>query len=277
MLFGYFYLLQFIGGVVKNIRNMNYCIFSPLQQFEILPIVNFYFGSIDFSLTNVTVIILFLGVLYTFFYFFLLNLRDFQIFLIFSKWQFVFNDIYLLILGLVIDNVGLKKGAKVFPLVFSIFLFILSLNLIGLIPYSYTVTSHFIVTFAFSIFLFLGINIITFLNHGLKFFSLFLPGGTSLALAFLLVPIEIISYTFRPISLSIRLFANMMAGHTLLKVIAGFGLTLMSLNGVYFFFHFIPILMLVPLFFLEVGVALIQAFVFSILIAMYINSSNTLH
>lgn len=251
-------------------------LYSPLQQFEILPLVKIIFG-LDFSITNVTIILgLFFGLIFSFNLFFF-NLEKKSLPIVFNSWLNFFSSFYFLILGLVIDNIGIKKGSFFFPLVFSIFMFILGLNMIGLIPYSYTVTSHFIVTFAFSLMLFIGINIITILIHGLNFFSLFLPGGTSITLAFLLVPIELISYVFRPISLSIRLFANMMAGHTLLKVIAGFGLTLMTMNSFYFILHYVPLLMLVPLFLLEVGVALIQAFVFSILISMYLNDAINLH
>ena len=249
---------------------------SPLQQFEILPIIRIIFG-VDLSITNVTVVLgLFLLLLFSF-NLFLFDIEKKSLSIIFTNWLSFFSGFYFLILGLVIDNIGIKKGSFFFPLVFSIFMFVLGLNMIGLIPYSYTVTSHFIVTFTFSFSLFLGINILTILIHGLNFFSLFLPGGTSIVLAFLLVPIELISYIFRPISLSIRLFANMMAGHTLLKVIAGFGLTLMTMNGFYFILHYVPLLMLVPLFLLEVGVALIQAFVFSILISMYLNDAINLH
>jgi len=255
---------------------MQFVINSPLQQFEILPIIKIIFG-LDFSITNVTIIIaLFFFVLFSF-NFFLFNLEKKSLYIIFNNWLNIFSSFYFLILGLVIDNIGLKKGSFFFPLVFSVFMFVLGLNMIGLIPYSYTLTSHFFVTFTFSLSLFLGINILTMIIHGLNSFSLFLPGGTSIVLAFLLVPIELISYVFRPISLSIRLFANMMAGHTLLKVIAGFGLTLMTMNSFYFILHYVPLLMLVPLFLLEVGVALIQAFVFSILISMYLNDAINLH
>jgi len=125
--------------------------------------------------------------------------------------------------------------------------------------------------------IFIGINIICVKKHGLKFFSLFLPPGTSIALAFLLVPIEFISYVFKPVSLSIRLFANMMAGHTLLKVIAGFAFTLMSNAGILFLVHYCPLLILIPLIGLELAVALIQSFVFTILICIYINDSINLH
>jgi ATP synthase subunit 6 len=145
------------------------------------------------------------------------------------------------------------------------------------VPYSFTLTSHLIVTFALSLFVFIGINIICIRLHGLEFFSLFLPSGTSVVLSLLLVPIELISYIFKPISLSIRLFANMMAGHTLLKVIAGFAWTLMGCTGVLFVIHYVPLLILIPLFGLELGVALIQAFVFSILTCIYLNDAISLH
>jgi ATP synthase subunit 6 len=178
---------------------------------------------------------------------------------------------------MVVDNIGLNRGQQFFPLVFAVFFYVLCLNIIGLVPYSFTLTSHFVVTFTLALFLFVGINIICVRTHGIEFFSLFLPSGTSAALAFLLVPIELISYVFKPVSLSIRLFANMMGGHTLLKVIAGFGWSLMGCTGVLFVFHYVPLLILIPLFGLEVGVALIQSFVFSILICIYLNDAINLH
>jgi ATP synthase subunit 6 len=203
-----------------------------------------------------------------------MGIKDFSLLL--NNWQTVFSFVYRLLRGLVSDNIG-DAGAYYFPFIFCIFLFVATLNLIGLIPYSYTITSHLIVTFALSFFIFFGINIITLRIHGQEMFSLFLPAGTSFALAFLLVPIELISYIFKPISLSIRLFANMMAGHTLLKVIAGFAYTMMGLVGVLFFVHYVPIALLVPLFLLELGVSLIQAFVFSVLICIYLNDAINLH
>jgi F-type H+-transporting ATPase subunit a len=128
-----------------------------------------------------------------------------------------------LISAMISDNIASKQvGPYFFPLVISLFSYILMLNLIGLVPYSFTLTSHLIVTFAIALFVFIGSNIVCVKKHGLEFFSLFLPGGTGFVLALLLVPIELISFIFKPVSLSIRLFANMMAGHTLLKVIAGF-------------------------------------------------------
>lgn len=254
----------------------NIFIFSPLDQFEILPFFLVKIWGIDFSVTNVTVILALIFFFLTVLYFFIINLKDYTISIHLNNWHVVINGIFNLVNDLVTNNIGIK-GSKFFPIVFCIFVYIVSLNLIGLIPYSYTITSHLIVTFALSLFIFIGINIITARYHGFEMFSLFLPSGTSLALAFLLVPIELISYIFKPVSLSIRLFANMMAGHTLLKVIAGFAYSLMGFGGLLFFVHYIPLLILIPLFLLELGVSLIQAFVFSVLICIYLNDAINLH
>jgi len=156
-------------------------------------------------------------------------------------------------------------------------LYVLFLNLIGLIPFSFTFTSHIIVTIALSFSFFIGINIFGFKIHGLKMFGLFFPSGTDIFTALLLVPIEIVSYIFRPISLSIRLFANMMAGHVLLKILAGFVWTFMHVAGFSFIIHFLPILIILPLFILELAVAIIQAFVFTLLTIVYLGDILHLH
>jgi ATP synthase subunit 6 len=252
-------------------------LFSPLEQFEILPIFSFYFGFFDFSITNETIILLLIFLVIFFFKNNIIKESTNSPYLVPNRWQIIFEGLFKMVLSMVVDNIGLIKGQKFFPFVFTIFFYILLLNLIGLVPYSFTLTSHFIVTFALSLSIFIGINIICVKLHGIEFFSLFLPSGTSVLLAFLLVPIELISYIFKPVSLSIRLFANMMGGHTLLKVIAGFSWSLMSCTGLLFIFHYVPILILIPLYGLEVGVALIQAFVFSILICIYLNDAVNLH
>jgi ATP synthase subunit 6 len=249
---------------------------SPLEQFTVFPIIPIQYGIIDLSLTN-EVIILVIIFLSTIAFILSLFKKDNTFRIVPNRWQIVVEATYKLILSLVVDNIKDKKGQLFFPLVFSIFLFILSLNLIGLVPYSFTLTSHLIVTLALSLAVFIGINIVCVRIHGMRFFSLFLPPGTSIVLALLLVPIELISYVFKPVSLSIRLFANMMAGHTLLKVIAGFAATLMANTGILFLVHYVPLLILIPLFGLELGVALIQSFVFSILICIYLNDSINLH
>jgi F0F1-type ATP synthase membrane subunit a len=251
--------------------------YSPLEQFEVLPLIPLYFGGIDVSITNETVILLIIFFFISILFFSSFNPKDSTLNLIPSKFQSVFEFLYRVIISLVVDNLGKESGQPFFPILFSIFFFIVCLNLIGLIPYSFTLTSHLIVTFALALFIFIALNIICVKKHGFAFFSLFLPSGTSFGLALLLVPIEFISYVFKPVSLSIRLFANMMAGHTLLKVIAGFAYTMMGLSGVLFFVHYVPLLILIPLFLLELGVSLIQAFVFSVLICIYLNDAINLH
>jgi ATP synthase subunit 6 len=250
---------------------------SPLEQFQVLPIFSFYLGFIDFSITNETIILVLIFFFSCVLFTSLVKAEDSTYYIVPNRWQSIIEIIYKLILSLVNDNIKDKKSQFFFPLVFSLFFLLISLNLIGLIPYSFTLTSHLVVTLSLSLAIFIGINIICIRTHGMHFFALFLPSGTSIALAFLLVPIELISYIFKPISLSIRLFANMMAGHTLLKVIAGFAFTLMGNVGILFLLHYVPLLILIPLFGLELGVALIQSFVFSILICIYLNDAINLH
>lgn len=250
---------------------------SPLEQFEILPLFFYQIGFLDISLTNQT-IILFLIIFFIITLFFsILKQTNFSLYIVPNKWQVFIEVIYVTVLGLVTSYVNGKKSQLFFPLIFTIFFFIVCMNLIGLIPYSFTVTSHIVVTLSLSLSVFIGMNIICVRTHKLEFFSLFLPAGTSLALAFLLVPVEMISYFFKPLSLAIRLFCNMMAGHTLLKVFAGFAWSLMNLDGILSYLQIIPLMILVPLYCLEFAVALIQAYVFSLLTCMYINDAVNLH
>ena len=154
----------------------------------------------------------------------------------------------------------------------TLFFFILIANLIGMIPYSFTITSHLLLTFSIGISIYNSIQFF-YAKHGLKFFSLFYPTGINLILAFLLIPIELVSFLFKPISLSVRLFANLMAGHTLLKVIAGFTVTLSSMSSFLFLVHYFSILILIAIMGLETGVAFIQAYVYTILSCIYISES----
>jgi len=261
-------MLQFI-----KISELLYTIPSPLEQFEILSLFKF----LGFNLTNQFYFLLLLICTLVFVFAFMVQPKTNTLYMIPGRWQLVLESIYCLVLNLVKENINGPRGQKFFPIIFSLFLFVASMNLIGLIPYSYTITSHFIITFALSLSIFIGINIICIKTHKLAFFSLFLPSGTSFALAFLLVPVELISYLFKPLSLAIRLFCNMMAGHTLLKVFAGFSWSLMHFSGSLFFLQAIPILILIPLYGLELGVALIQAFVFSLLTCIYLNDAVNLH
>ena len=251
--------------------------FSPLEQFEILPLLPITVSFLDFSITNQTIMLAFIVFFLVSIFFIILKQSTNTLFIVPHRFQTILELLYSMILGIVVDNISGKKAQLFFPLIFTIFFFISSMNLIGLIPYSYTVTSHFIVTFSISFFIFIGMNIICVKTHKLEFFSLFLPSGTSVLLAFLLVPVELISYIFKPLSLAIRLFCNMMAGHTLLKVFAGFAWSLSGTSGILFLMHYIPLLILIPLFGLELGVALIQAFVFSLLTCIYLNDALNLH
>ena len=174
------------------------------------------------------------------------------------------------------DNINLE-GEKYFPYISMIFMFILFSNLIGLIPYSFTVTSHIVVTFTLSFSIFIGVNIIGFQRHSVNMLSLIIPANSTFALALVLVPIEFVSYIAKPISLGVRLFINLMAGHTLLKVIVGFAWSMLLLEDLLAFIHLIPLLLLVILMGLELGVALIQAYVFTILTCIYLNDSINLH
>lgn len=249
--------------------------FSPLEQFQILPIIPIYFGSFDFSLTN-GAIISFIGLSSFFLALFSLNKKKNTFNLVPNRVQFLFETIYGVVFGLLNDNVG-PIGKSFFPYIFTLFSFILISNIIGLVPYSFTITSHLIVTFALAFMTFVGINLVCIREHGINMLSLFLPPGSSMVLALLLVPIELVSYVFRPISLSVRLFANMMAGHTLLKVIAGFAWTMMLAGGGLLVAHVIPLAILVLLMGLELGVAIIQAYVFTILTCIYLNDAIHLH
>jgi ATP synthase subunit 6 len=278
MLCGCFYSLPSIGGVHnKNMKNtiINMFFTSPLEQFVIYPIIPLRVGIIDISITNGLVISLLIILATIVFALSLVSGNSFKI--IPNYWQSIVEILYKATLGLVTGSISDERGQKFFPLICTIFFLIMSINLIGLVPYSFTLTSHLIVTFAIALSVFIGINMICAKEHGIKAFALFLPPGTPVVLALLLVPIEIISYVFKPVSLSIRLFANMMAGHTLLKVIAGFAFTLLGASGILFLLHYVPLMILIPLMGLELAVAIIQSYVFTILICIYLNDAINLH
>lgn len=192
---------------------------------------------------------------------------------------YVFQNIYNVILGMIKENIGgnVERAIRFFPFIFTLFVFILSANLIGLIPYSSTVTSYLIVTFAAAIMVLVGVNIIAGRFHGLTYFGHFLPAGCPFALYPLIIPIEFISYVFRVVSLSVRLFANMMAGHTLLAVLAGFGWTMANTSSELLSLHIFPVFVVFVLVFLETAVAIIQAYVFTILTCMYLDEAINLH
>ena len=238
---------------------------SPLEQFVIKPIVPMELGGVDVSFTNSALFMTIAVVVAT--VFLVLGMRRSDI--VPGRWQAAVELSYDFIAGLLRDTVG-AEGRKYFPIIFTLFMFVLLGNLLGMVPYSFTFTSHIVVTFAMAIMIFIGVTILGFVRHGMHFFSFFAPPGTPVVMLPLLVPIEIISYLSRPISLSVRLFANMLAGHTLIKVIAGF-IALLGVAGV------LPFALVVALPGLEILIAFLQAYVFAILTCLYINDAIHLH
>jgi len=259
---------------------------SPIEQFEVVPLINLeiYESKVDFTITNLflaNIIILVFIILLTYY----ITPKSTKtngenlVFFIPNRWQLLIEYLIMTISQLVADNLGNNSEAQKFlPFIFSLFNVILLTNLLGLLPYSFTVTSHLIITFLLSFSVFIGTTIVCFQKHNYKMIELFVPANTSFLLTLLLVPIEFISYISKPISLGVRLFINLMAGHCLLKVIVGFSLKMMlSLDAILPIFHVLPLIILVLLVGLELGVALIQAYVFTVLTCIYLSDSINLH
>ena len=238
---------------------------NPLEQFEIQTLIPIRLGNLDISFTNSSA-------------FMVLAVAAVAILMILAvrpragipgRWQILAELSYEFIARLVSDNIG-KDGKPYFSFIFTIFMFVLFGNFLGMLPYSFTFTSHIAVTLSMALVIFVLVTIIAFLKHGTRFFSFFLPAGVPIFLAPLMIVIEVISYFTRPFSLSIRLFANMMAGHTLLKVVGGFVFPLGILG-------FIPLAGLVAITGLEFLIAFLQAYIFTILTCIYINDAINLH
>jgi len=187
-----------------------------------------------------------------------------------TKIQLLTELSYTLVSKMISDTAG-SKAKPYFPFIFSLFMFVLFCNMLGMLPYSFTVTSHIIVTFALAAVIFVGVTIIGFVNHGVGYLKLFIPSGVPVFLLPLIVIIEIISYLSRPVSLSVRLFANMMAGHTMLKVFGGFVISLGIIGG------WLPLSFTVALTGLEILIAFLQAYVFAILTCIYLNDALNLN
>lgn len=238
---------------------------NPIEQFEIKTLVDINLAGIDASLTNAGAFMVMTVVSVTLFLVMGMGKRA----LVPGRWQSMAELSYEFVAGLLRDNVG-SEGRKYFPFVFSLFMFIFFANLLGLLPYAFTFTSHIIVTFVMAMTVFIGVTIIGFACHGMKFFSYFVPSGVPGVVLILMVPIEIISYLSRPISLSVRLFANMTAGHILMKVFASFILPL-GILGI------APFVVDVALVGFELLVAFLQAYVFTVLTCLYLNDAIHLH
>lgn len=247
---------------------MNY---SPLEQFEIILLYPLtIFNLFDISITNS----LFYIILATVTCLIVFNLGLYRATLIPNTWQVFIELFYNFLLDIVKQQIG-YKGLKYFPIIFTTFFFILFCNLVGLVPGGFSPTGHIILTFTLGLGFNLGFFFIGLLNHGLHFFSLFVPQGAPKPLLPLIVTIEVISYCLKPFSLAIRLFANIMAGHTLLHILSTFALGFFKAKNWIIIAIFFVLLFLVSI--LEFGVAFLQAYVFAMLLAIYLNDSVNLH
>lgn len=244
---------------------------SPLEQFEIVAIFNLFICTKLVFANSSYFLFLILSITLTF-----LHLSCLKSTIIPNRWQLALEMSFEFIQNMVYDSLGMK-GLKYMPFIFSIFSFIFSCNLLSLVPYSFTVSSHIVFTFSLGMTIFVGINILGLKQHRLHFFSLFLPPGSPLLLAPLLVPIELISYIFRVIALSVRLFANMMAGHTLLKILAIFAWKMLSAGGFFLIIQFFPLVVIVGITGLELAIAFLQAYVWTTLTCLYLSDALNLH
>jgi F-type H+-transporting ATPase subunit a len=240
-------------------------VIDPLKQFEIYPLLDIQIAGFDVSFTNSALwMVIASAVAYG-----LMRLSMRQPELVPGRLQNVGEMMYGIVAGMVRDNVG-DEGKKYFPIVFTLFMFVLFGNVLGMIPGSFTFTSHLAVTFFMAAVIFIFVTVLGIVLHGPRFLRLFFPEGAPLWTAFILVPIELVSYLSRPLSLSVRLFANMLVGHMLLKVIGGFAV-LMGVAGV------LPLALLVGITALEFLVAALQAYVFTILTCIYLHDAIHLH
>lgn len=239
---------------------------SPVHQFEIKPLIPIHIGGVDVSFSNSALFMVFAVIVSYAFLTVGMRKRD----LVPGRWQSMAEVTYEFIANMIRDNVG-KEGFRYFPFIFSLFMFVTVGNLLGMLPYSFTYTSHLAVTGALALTVFVGVTIIGFSRHGLHFLRMFFPHGAPILTAPILIPIELISYLSRPFSLSVRLFANMTVGHIMLKVLAGFIVSLGLVFGV------VPLAATIGITILEFGIAFLQAYVFTILSCIYLNDAINMH
>lgn len=242
---------------------------GPIEQFEIRPIVSFgEVGGYEIAFTNSSAYMLLAVALAGGFLYLGTMARG----LVPGRWQAAVELLHEFVSKTLRENTG-ESGMRFFPFVFCLFMFVLLANLIGMFPYAFTVTSHIVVTFALAMLVFLTVTLYGLWRNGLGFFRLFLPSGVPMLLAPIIVPIEIVSYISRPVSHSVRLFAVMLAGHITLKVFAGFVVSLAGFGALGVAAALLPLAMTVALTGLELLMAVIQAYIFTMLTCMYLNDA----
>ena len=246
---------------------------SPMEQFEVRPLVPLHIGNLDISFTNASLWMCIVAAAAALFLTMSASSRQ----LVPTRMQSIAEMSYVFIADMIRSAAGIE-GLKFFPFIFTLFMFVLFSNLIGLFPliHPFTVTSHIIVTFGLAIFVFLMVIVVGLARHGLRFFSIFAP-NVPFVMLILLIPIEIVSFLSRPISLSVRLFANMLAGHTMLYVFGTFVIGLATAGGVLSLMSVMPLLAIIAVAALEFLIAFLQAYVFAILTCIYLNDALHLH
>ncbi|CAI8431522.1 MAG: F0F1 ATP synthase subunit A [SAR116 cluster bacterium MED-G04] len=245
---------------------------SPVEQFTIKALLHLELLGYDVSFTNSALFMILAVLVSTVYLTMAMRKRE----MVPGRLQASAEMLYEFVSDMVRSNAG-SEGRPYFPFIFTLFIFLLFGNMLGLIPYSYTFTSQIVVTFVMAAIVFVGVTLVALIKHGMHFFSFFVPPGAPKALIPFLIIIEVISYFVRPVSLSVRLFANMLAGHTMLKVFAGLAVMITSAGGVAMAGSVLPFLALIGLTGLEVLVAGLQAYVFTILTCMYLNDALHLH
>ena len=258
-----------------TLNNLNY-VLSPLDQFEVRDLLSInanLLGNVNLSLTNIG-LYLTISILIILTYSLLASNNNK---IIPNNWSISQESVYATVHGIVVSQINPTRGQIYFPFIYTLFVFILVNNLVGLVPYSFATTSHFILTFSMSFTVVLGATFLGFQRHGLKFFSLFVPSGCPLALLPLLVLIEFISYLSRNVSLGLRLAANILSGHMLLSILSGFTYNIMTNGFIFFFLGLIPLAFIIAFSGLELAIAFIQAQVFVILTCSYIKDGLDLH
>jgi ATP synthase subunit 6 len=248
--------------------------YSAFEQFEITRLVKIdILGKLDLSITN-SVVFLVISIL---FFNFLYNYSGLSKgYLVPSRWQSVIELAYELIYGIVRENIG-DKGKKYFPFIFALFMMIVILNLFGLVPYTFSPTAHIAVTFGLSLSIFLGVTLLGMVNYGANYFSMFMPAGSPLGLAPFMIIIELVSHMAKAVSLGVRLAANITAGHILFAILSGFVWKMLMAGGILAAGSIFPMLIVILVTIIEMAVAVIQAYVFSLLTSIYISESEDLH
>jgi F-type H+-transporting ATPase subunit a len=249
---------------------------NPLSQFEIRDFFNIklsFLNNLQLSLTNIGLYLILAASFILIINLLSINSNK----LIGNKWSISQESLYATIQSIVIGQINAKQGQVFFPFIYTLFIFILMNNLVGMVPYSFASTSHFVLTFSLSFTIVIGATILGFQKHGLKFFSILVPAGCPLGLLPLLVFIEFISYLARNVSLGLRLAANILSGHMLLNILAGFTYNIMTSGIIFFFLGLIPLSFIIAFSGLEFGIAFIQAQVFVVLTSSYIKDGLDMH